>query len=404
MGSVHEEHEETVENVARGPLVMSPSSLATFNGCSAGYVIKYHVLPRIEFEDLRARVETGSIFHSVAEHNFDPQVMEDLLRQESSQLRKDVEKYAKRVQSREYYTYPAVNERELRVRIDNLGILLGYPDRVVTYPDRRVKIVDYKTTAWPNMVKDLQQVLSYAFMVHLLDNIDPERITVVLDYVQTNEVREYTLSDWELKRHENLLRGTFARATSILREFERKGRDLWRLYYTPGPSCSFCPVTGICPAYHLVASPVTDQTSPAEMTVEEILNELATREPIATQYAKRIEILKRALLLRATAGENAKEMEERIREERSIVRSSVSEISSRAFLAQLVPSAVKRAVKGHVGASSIDTQVIEKKVIEALETVLPDMIAADNVPDEYAKKLKDKIVTKQRAPYLRQKS
>jgi RecB family exonuclease len=174
-------------NIASDTIELSPSSIKVLNSCKARWVYENLILPKIETERTREITRFGSLFHQIAEHNFERSKIGSMMFAEKLSVRKELEQYAERVKERFYFELPSVNEQFMKVELEQGFILRGIPDRIC-YSENIVYIVDYKTAAIPDPMKDKMQGLSYIYLLSRLEDIDVKKIALILDYVKADEV------------------------------------------------------------------------------------------------------------------------------------------------------------------------------------------------------------------------
>lgn len=386
--------EEEINEVEPGVAIrMSPSSLRTYSNCEAGYIYRYFVLPRIDFESVRNIVSPGSKFHKIAELDFSEQAFDEILADEALKTRNEISSFIDVVKERDYFKLEARKETTLKYQLADRWYLKGIIDRLCHDGDKHI-IVDYKTTGYPEPLKDLPQMFSYGVLAWRDLGIQPENIKIVIDYVREPYLFEYELDESTLVSHENWLRAMFAQVEHTTDMFIRE-RNVKKLTHTP-TSCGFCPMQGICPAYRLVINPEVNPLEPEDISTQDMLIELSEREYVLKLYSKRVEVIKRALLEREEQGDTE------VREHRTIVRPKTTIIKRDMFIKRVLPAMIKKAMRG--GFSNMaDSQVLENNIKDILVSLLPEVMSPKDIPQEYEGKIRDIVLTTSRSPYLRGK-
>lgn len=90
---------------------LSPSSIKVLNSCKARWVYEYMILPKIETERTREITRFGSLFHQIAEHNFDKNKIGSTMFAEKLSVKKELEQYSERVKQRFYFELPVFSFR-----------------------------------------------------------------------------------------------------------------------------------------------------------------------------------------------------------------------------------------------------------------------------------------------------
>ena len=370
---------------------LSPSSIRTLNSCKARWIYENQILPKIENERTKGITHFGTLFHQIAEHNFKKDMFGSILFGEKLSIRNELELYADRVKKRDYFQYPSVNEKFLKVALEQEFIFRGIPDRV-SYGDDRVYVIDYKTAAQPDPQKDRTQGLGYIFLVSNLEGIEPERITLILDYVKADEVYEFKTTAKEMQEYEEFLRNSFVNALTLKEAFQIHGQ-IRKIPHSVG-DCSFCPMVGSCLAYQSTVNPVPEPLN-LKLGTEVLAKELITVENFKKLYEERSKALKEALLLRD--GEN----DSTVRDFCSIVESKMTVFPSEAVLNRILAEIVRSAVKNDKYRYLLDQSRLTEELLKSLISLVPDNLSPQSIPAGYIESLSDLQVSQPRAKYLK---
>lgn len=391
---------------------MSPSAMKKLDSCQAYYILEKVLLPKIEPEDTKQYSILGRTFHSIAEENFDKDTEAEELADDTDKVKSKVKMMKANVQARDYYKYPAENEKEMRYHLRDLGDVYGILDRVAkisTDGRERVFIIDYKTTSNVYPDNELRQMLTYAYLMWKVEGYQPEDITVILDYVAEPEPFTYVFSEYDLQLHENYMVNRFKLARKLLTEFKEK-MDVKRLVYCPGGgACSFCPLDGMCLPYKMWTDPGLDILDPERTTTTELIKEKIRLDEISKLYVERIKVLNRTLLLRYNSdGKEPDDQEGRTMKE--IVASFFHKIESqseeyltRDVMAAALEKSTRKVVKKEGLIDNIDLQELNTLLLDMILPHLPARIDSSKVPETLVKSLKNSRFIKSKAPYLRHK-
>jgi len=380
---------KTKANVAT--IELSPSSIRTLNSCKARWIYENLILPKIETERTKDITHFGTLFHQIAEHDFKKDMFGSILFGEKLSIRNELELYSDRVKKRDYFKYPAVTEQFLKVSIEPEFIFRGIPDRIC-YADDNIYIVDYKTAAIPDPLKDKIQGLAYIFLLSNIEGIEPERFTLIIDYVKADETYRFKTTAKEMKEYEKFLRNAFIQ-TSILKEAFQTHGQIRKIPHSVG-DCSFCPMVGSCIAYQSTVNPVPEPLS-LKAETEVLAKELITVEGMKKLYDERSKALKQALLLRHETGDEA------VRDYCSIVESKTTVYPSEAVLNKILSDIVRSAVRNDKYRFLIDQSRLTDQLLHFLITFLPDNLSAQSIPSGYVDSLNDLQVSQPRAKYLK---
>lgn len=373
-------------------LTLSPHGIGVFEACKAGYFYTYQLLPRMETLRAREVTRTGRVLHTLAALQENREHESALLEHESQAVRHEVREMLDRLRERYYYTYPARTEVPLSLRIRGCGVLHGIADRI-SEDGNRVLIVDYKTAAQPNPLKDKAQLLAYATMLCRLEDIRPESVTLVLDYLRTDELYEFPCSLEEMKHFEHYLIHTFR----TIREWEAKYRqnpDIGRIPHTPG-ECSFCPMLGRCKAYRLIVHPRMDTNAIDECTTASLVEEYVERERIRKMNDERLKALKQALLSRHEAGDTE------VSRGCTVVNSAVTVYPTEAVLARILPELVRAAISDVKYHFVVNTAALTEAIKRLLLSMTPENLKRNDLPEEYREFAESVRMKIPRDPYLK---
>jgi hypothetical protein len=349
------------------------------------------ILPRIETERTRDITRFGSLFHQIAEHNFDKTKISSMLFADKLSVRKELEQYAERVKERFYFKLPAVNEQFLKVEIEPGFILRGVPDRVC-YSENVIYIVDYKTAAIPDPAKDKLQGIAYIYLLSRLEGTDVNKIELVLDYVKTEELYQFKTTSKEMKEFESYLKNSFVQA-SILREAYTTHGQIRKIPHTVG-ECTFCSMAGKCLAYQSAVNPVPE---PFNIKVEtsSLGTELATVEHMKKIYEERSKALKDALMLRHDSGD------ESVKDYCSVVESKTTVYPSESVLNRILPELIRDAVKLEKYRFLLDISHLTENLLNSIVSILPDTLSPQSIPEGLISSVIDLKMTQPRAKYLK---
>lgn len=371
---------------------LSPSSIRTLNSCKARWVYENLILPKIETERTKSITRFGSQFHQIAEHNFDKDMFGSIMFGEKLSIKNELELYADRVKQRDYFKYPSVNEQFLKVSLESEFTFRGIPDRIC-YAEDEVCVVDYKTAAIPDPMKDRVQGLGYIFLLSHIEGIDPEKITLLLDYVKADELYTFNTTSKEIKDYEKFLRNSFVQAATLKEAYQTHGQ-IRKIPHSVGDACSFCPMVGSCIAYQSAINPVPEPFDET-LDTEKLSLELITVEGMKKLYDERSKALKQALLLRDEAGDSI------VRDFCSVVESKSTVFPSESVLNRILSDIVRSAVRNDKYRFLIDPSRLTDELLKSLICFIPDNLSPQSIPADYIESLKDLQVTQPRAKYLK---
>jgi len=370
---------------------LSPSSVRTLNTCKARFIYEQVILPKVETERTKGITKFGTMFHQLAESGFQKDKIGPILFGEKLSIRNELELYADRVKKRDYFQYPAVTEQFLKISLEPEFTFRGIPDRVC-YAEDNIYVVDYKTAAMPDPLKDRIQGLAYIFLLSNIEGVAPEKFTIILDYVRADEVYEFRTSAKEMKEYEEFLRNAFVQA-SILKEAYQTHGQIRKIPHSVG-DCSFCPMIGNCMAYQASVNPVPEPLN-VGLDTETIALELITVEGMKKQYDERSKALKQALLLRDEAGDGI------VREYCSIVESKSTVYPTENVLNRILPEIIRSSVRDDKYRFLIDTSRLTEELLKSLIALVPDNLTPQSIPAGFIEKISDLQFSQPRTKYLK---
>lgn len=397
---------EYIDNILED-LVLSPSGIKSFESCRAGYIYSKVIFPRTETERSSDITSVGRIFHEMAETSFDEDVETRLTVYEKEKTKGILEEFKNILTSRDYYDKPSVKEEFLRLELPGLGTLVGVPDRVVDWGDK-ISVVDYKTSAFCYPDRDKKQVLTYAYMLWKLKDMDPDSMEIILDYVRADEVFKYKINKSDLERHENYLISRFRGVRKLLESFS-KDMNIKKISHSPG-NCGLCYMNGICLPYTIMLHPTPDPLEPENISTESLIREKISREEIRKLNEERIKAINRTLMFRYDSQDSDPEDEEGrsfkdvIEEYLVKIQSSIDSYNTEAVVKKIVNRNLHKMVKGTPFSELVDMEYLEKEVVKIMTGFLPGTVSKENVPEDLRSKLDEYRIRGKRAPYLKQKS
>jgi len=382
------------ENIPDEIIELSPSRIQRFRSC-IGFFLYSAIFPQMRFtkNDISA---TGRLFHNMAQVNFDKAYVKVLIKEESDKVRNQITTSIGIVESRDYFQYEHENEVYLEYTIAKKGRLRGYIDRIVHFPDGKIGIVDYKTSSMPDVAKDKDQLMSYAYMLVKLRKIDPNNIVLILDYVVKDEIYRFNLRDIDITIHHNTLLSTILEMKEVVDEWNKK-KDIRSIEHTPG-DCIFCPMNGLCVAYRLLINPVFDGIEESDiMTNADIAKELAEREYAVKINKARADALKRTLMARYKDGDKTvTTLVSVISPERVSYRSSE-------VISKLIPDMVDGALRNERFAEIVNKDSIAGKLTKLMSASLPEYMDRSSLDPELVTKLGDYGKYINISPYIKSK-
>lgn len=389
-------------------LRLSPSGIRQFENCRAGFIFSRIMFPRTETAKATNTTNVGKKFHELAEHAFDPTKTKEALVYEKESTLQELSEFQETLESRDYYKLPSVKEEMLSWDVHGLGTLVGIPDRVVDTGDGTVLIVDYKTSAFAYSDTDRRQVLSYAYLMWKAKGVEPEKITVLLDYVRAQEQFQYKLTQADLERHENYLLSRFRGIRKLLLDFE-KDPDISKLPHSPG-NCNLCFMVGMCLPYQMVLNPHYSPTDPQDIPTTDLIKEKLDREELAKVNKLRLEALGRTLMFRLehnlpepgdTEGRTYKDI---IEEHLTKVQGTLEDYDAKEVMKLIVPLRAQKLVKGLPFSEFVDMQALYNIVTDIILEHIPSRLQRSAVPEDLRKKVEHLKQKRSKAPYLRVKS
>jgi len=387
-------------------LRLSPSGIRSFENCRAGYLYSKVILPRVNTKQAEDTTNVGRIFHELAEHNFSEAKEKELLTYEKVKTIEVLQDFETILKARDYYSYPCMQEEPLEVNIAGIGSLMGIPDRVVEMEDGWVAVVDYKTSVFCYPDTDRRQLLSYAYLLWKVKNVDPDKIKLVLDYVRANEVFRYNICKADLEKHENYLISRFRAVRKLLSDYERD-QNISKISHSPG-DCNLCFMVGSCLPYHIYHNPHFDPVNPVTISTEDLIREKIEREEFRKINDERVKALNRALMERydrngIEEGTSDKRTKDIISEHLSRVQQTVEMYDTAQVVSRFIKSRTNKMIKGTPFQEMVDTQYLESEITDFIMEILPRKMGRESVPEDIKKKMEDYKERSTRAPFLRVK-
>lgn len=136
---------------------------------------------------------------------------------------------------------PSGRELSLEVEVGEHLTLRGILDRLDAAPDGRLRVVDYKTGRAPAQGYEgraLFQLKFYALMVWRLHGVIPAVLRLM--YLGDRTIIEHSPGEAQLLATERLLRALY--------QAIRTAHEVGDWPASPGPQCSWCSFTAMCPA------------------------------------------------------------------------------------------------------------------------------------------------------------
>lgn len=375
-------------------LRLSPNGIRAYESCKARYLYTYVILPRVDSQKMQEIARTGKLLHELAALDLDEKKSASILHFESRAVREELTEFASLLQEREYFTLPSVKEVHMEVPVAG-GSLQGIADRICREDDGFL-VVDYKTGRFPNWNQDRKQVLAYAHLLSRSQGVEPERITIALDYLRMNVVNRYTVDAEDLGHYEEYLAKVFGEIRT-LRERFMASRDIKAVSHTPG-DCLGCPAVGVCKAYQVTVNPVIDTKEPKVLSTSQIVEELGEREAAARLLDERVKVLKAALLARHEGGDTDVEASYKV------ITGNSTTYPARKVVDTILDDLLKRAITTAEGQFLLDENAVKQELAAILLTLLPEQISPNNIPAEYAASLQPFKAITSKAAYLRAKS
>lgn len=368
------------EKISETIIELSPTRIDRFKSCTAFFVYT-SIFPSMRFEkkDISA---FGRKFHTLAEINFDKAYVDILVNEEKEKVKNQLLESIEIVKSRDYFSLPHENEIYLEHVIANRGRIRGYIDRLVNLPDGKIGIVDYKTSALPDVAKDKEQLMSYAYMLVKVRGVNPEDIVLILDYTKTNEVYKFELRNIDISIHHNYLLSIILEMEEVIKEWNKK-KDIRTIDHTPG-DCTFCPMEGICIAHRILMNPVFDGLDESEMmSNKSIAEELAEREYAIKINKSRVEALKRTLMARYRNGDTT------VKNHVSVIAPEYITYRTSEVFKRIVPKMVTKSLKNKRFAEIVNKEEISEEIISSIIKILPASMDRSAIPSETLLELGD---------------
>jgi hypothetical protein len=327
--------------------------------------------------------------------------------QDNTVDREELENFSDLVRKRPYYDLPFESEVEIEFKVKDAGVLRGFIDRVATdEASGKVYVIDYKTSAWPNLYKDTRQVKSYALGLSKMRGIDPDNIVVILDYVRTDYYQPIPMSKKGLELHENYLVMLFKRAEKLLKKYEDT-KDIRQFTHTLG-DCNFCPMKGKCIAYYLEYNPTYDPDSPTEMSTEDMIEEYLRRKEVASVNSDRADELRKALLVRydekgpEVSPKSGMSHDELIKEHFNRMQPEQEDYLTHIIIDKALGKVVDDAIKADPFTNGlVDAQFLKDRVGTLVSRLLPKSVPAKKLSSEFKDYLDDTDIRKwKKRPYL----
>lgn len=261
---------------------LSPTGIKRFENCPASFIY-YKILPRIDNPDVSKLSLLGTLFHNWAEDNFEEDLVEQLSGTDELDKEKDLEGLELLVQDRDYFKLPSTNELKVEGIINKDDIIWGYADRVaVDLTNRKIIVIDYKTTMMPDPYNDKKQLLSYVHCIYsnhetrkalltkieesypeeieqiavFFEDLKPTDFIVIIDYVQANRISQFDVSETVYRTHIIYLTNTFNRINKLMKDF-LEHKDINKVTHIDG-NCKFCSMNGFCKVYQIVINSYYD--------------------------------------------------------------------------------------------------------------------------------------------------
>lgn len=386
----------------------SPSSLRAYEACEAGWLYRYRLLPKINSDEMRNIVDTGSRFHLVAEAGFDQDVLDAETAHMSENERTMFMSLVHTATSRDYYAIPPVAvETDISVDLDENSTFHGIPDRRfirdvevidpisdAVFQRSKHHVTDWKTTNYPDPYADMVQMRGYGWLLCRTEQIEPDDVVLVLDYVAADRIVTETFSRYDYEQFTNYLRGMFARTRRTLKRFAEYENDITKMSHTPG-ECTFCPMIGRCAAYRIMIEP-SHPTADLESTPTiDLVNELEERRQVLSLYEKRCTAIKQALITRDAAGDAD------VRAHVTLVSSTFEQYPVEPALRIMLPRIIRASLKASGLLSEVDTGVLQDKLTESLLVMMPASLSKNAVPEPFKKALNRIKRIQTRKPYVR---
>lgn len=379
---------------------LSNSAIRMFENCNAHFIYSREIMPKVETKESTGITGTGSIFHKIAENNFDLGIVNEYVANLSSDDAEEIRLLSETGRKRGYITSPDTqnfqNEARVETKLNEAWSLVTIPDRRIVMPDGTIRIYDWKTGRKIRASSDEHQGLLYCFSEVIKHGTKPHAVSAFFDYVRYEDFEpfEYLYSEQKYSQTINYLSGVYKQIYRTVKEY-RERKDINKIVHSPGEHCTLCPRCGNCPAYRAYYVPDMDGdiAHPETMDVGAIISELKERSEVLAAVKNRVEVLKRSLVNIDERYQSAREAHAEIdpklksaydtlKTYGSVIRSDMKFIPTDLFLSKQLPEIIEHAIKASPLARKMDTTALLAGLVDILKPVLPPSLSASIMSKE----------------------
>lgn len=394
---------DTIDTVLNN-LSLSPSGIKSFENCHAGYIYSRIIFPRIETAHAGDVTNPGKKFHEMAEYAFREDIVAQSLAYEKETIQNDLKEFQNITEQRDYFHLPSVNEEYLEYEFEELGKLVGIPDKVVALPTGGYLVVDYKTSYALNWFTDRLQVTSYAYLLWKVKGFDPDMFEIAIDYVREDKLFRYRITKDDLIMHENYLKSRFMLVRKTVRNYHTHG-DIKKIAHSPG-ECLLCPMNGACIVYQTWINPHYNPENPEMLPTIHLVREHAKLSELKSIYEERLKLIKRTLMFRYdNNSQEPGDAENRtfrdiIEAHMTKVQQYMTDYDAKTVIEHIIPLQARNMLKGLPLGEMVDTQALQTIVTDIILSFVPQRIKASALPDDVRKKVEQYKERKPKKPYL----
>ena len=396
-------------------LRLSNNAINQFEDCQASFLYSREIMPKMETKESGNITTIGSLFHDLAEHSFDPDLVKKVMATLAPSSVEDLTALVAVGSAREYLKEPNIaREHKKVVKLNDLWSLTVIPDIRIVTPDNHVHIYDWKTGRQPRPTSDERQAHLYCFADVIEHKTKPWQLTAFFDYVRFGDFPpfKYHYSDQAHDRTANYLSRSFMNIAGMLTQY-RETNDIKKIPHTPGDHCTLCARCGNCPAYraYYVPDMTGELPGPEFMSVDDMVAEYKRMSEYNSSIEARLSVLKRALVNvdeRYTAAKDSNapippELEKAhaaLLSQGRVVRQNVKTVPLDLFLSEQLPAAINESAQSVSFGKKIDPVAMVSKLVDILKPILPPSVSAGSVSKEILDRHPDVVRVMARAPYF----
>jgi hypothetical protein len=249
-------------------------------------------------------------------------------------------------------------------------------------------VIDYKTSAFPDVTPDKRQLLAYAYMLYRR-GVDLGNIVLILDYVRKDDLITFQVGIDEVKHFEHYLRFISSGIRSLEDEL-RVHHNMKQISHNSA-NCMGCPVVGLCDAYRLTLHPSVSGVEPIEMVASEIIDEYKKLDTLASLLEKRLKALKAALILRHEQGDEV------VTRSFRLIRGTLQTCPTDKAVHRLLGEILWECAD----LESFEATRFKQYLTTLLMAFLPEQLPWKSIPPQFQPILEHLKETSSKAPYLR---